>query len=201
MAHASLPPPGPLLLTAEGWKKFQFEWENYLEGAELTKKPSRVKTAYFLAFCGAAAQERYKSFTWGQEDDKHDIEKILKKFKEELMPTENRCIERFVFNTRQQQPGEPVAEFVADLRRLASTCQFEKLTPENINEELILGKLVCGLPDSAVRHRLLEEGNNLTLDKAITIVQCAEQVAQHSRVLASENTESCTASASVSAVK
>ncbi|KAK3865248.1 hypothetical protein Pcinc_029137 [Petrolisthes cinctipes] len=93
------------------------------------------------------------------------------------MPTENRCIERFVFNTWQQQPGEPVAEFVADLLRLASTCQFEKLTPENVNDELSLGKLVCGLPDSAVRHRLLEEGNNLTLDKAITIVQCAEQVA------------------------
>ncbi|KAK3887564.1 hypothetical protein Pcinc_008270 [Petrolisthes cinctipes] len=186
---------------AEGWKKFQFEWENYLEGAELTKKPSRVKTAYFLSFCGAAAQKRYKSFTWVQEDDKHDIDKILKKLKEELMPTENRCIERFVFNTRQQQPGEPVAEFVAELRRLASTCQFEKLTPENFNEELILGKLVCGLPDSAVRPCLLEEGNNLTLDKAITIVQCAEQVAQHSRVLESENTESCTAASSVSAVK
>ena len=94
-----------------------------------------------------------------------------------------------------------MAEFVADLRRLASTCHFEKLTPENVNEELILGKLVCGLPDSAVRHRLLEEGNNLTLDKAITIVQCAEQVAQHSRVLESENIDTLTASARVSALK
>ncbi|MPC95463.1 hypothetical protein E2C01_090676 [Portunus trituberculatus] len=70
------------------------------------------------------------------------------------------------------------------------------MTPENINEELILGKLVCGLPDSAIRHRLLEEGNSLTLDKAITIVQCAEQVAQHSRVF-----EPCTVSTKVAAVK
>ncbi|XP_045137464.1 uncharacterized protein LOC123519892 [Portunus trituberculatus] len=75
------------------------------------------------------------------------------------------------------------------------------MTPENINEELILGKLVCGLPDSAVRHRLLEEGNNLTLDKAITIVQCAKQVAQHSCVLEGENVEPCTVFTKVSAVK
>ena len=88
MARASLPPPGPLLLlTAEGWKNFKFEWDNYLEGAELPKKSPRVKTGYFLSFRGPAAQERYKSFTWVQEDDRHGIDSILKRLKEELMPT------------------------------------------------------------------------------------------------------------------
>ncbi|KAK3859302.1 hypothetical protein Pcinc_005489 [Petrolisthes cinctipes] len=105
----TVPRPPPLELSADGWKRFEFDWKNYLVAAELTKKPSAVKVAILLSVCGPEAQDRFKSFTWNEDNDACDIDKVMKKF-EECTPVENTTVERFKFNSRQQKPGEPIKE-------------------------------------------------------------------------------------------
>lgn len=195
----NVPRPQPLELSAEGWKRFQFEWDNYLVAAELSKKPSEVKVAIFLAVCGYEAQDRFKSFVWENAEDSKDIKKVIERFKSECMPTENTIIERYKFNIRKQKTGERIKEYVAELRRLASTCKYEEVGKEDLVNQLIRDKIVVGLPEATLRTRLLEEGNSLTLEKTINMIACVEQVRVQSNLL--DEKESGDKVTSVSAVK
>ncbi|KAK3882515.1 hypothetical protein Pcinc_013114 [Petrolisthes cinctipes] len=182
----TVPRPPPLELSADGWKRFEFDWKNYLVAAELTKKSSAVKVAILLSVCGPEAQDRFKSFTWNEDNDACDIDKVMKKF-EECTPVENTTVERFKFNSRQQKPGEPIKEYVAELRRLAVTCKFENISSDDIVNQLIWDKIVVGLPDATLRTRLLEEGSEITLNKAIQMIACSEQVRLQCTVLDSKD--------------
>ena len=83
--------------------------------------------------------------------------------------------ERFYFHSRSQKPGESIGEYVAELRRLATNCEFG----EYLNEAL-RGRLVCGLINAATQHRLLTEVN-LTLAKAVELAQGMEAAEHNAR--------------------
>ena len=72
-------------------------------------------------------------------------------------------MERHKFNTRTQRQGEQFQSFVADLRILATMCEYSTL-----KDELILDKIVCGVASSFARKQLLKE-RDLTLGRAIEI--------------------------------
>ena len=194
-SRASVPRPEKLELTAEGWKRFSFRWKHYVTAAKLTEEASNIQVAHFLMICGADAEDRYKSFTWADPDDAEKIDRVLARFQQECIPDENTIIERYVFNSRAQKPGEPIADYVAELRRFAASCKFESMKTTDIVNELIRDKIVCGLPDAVMRTRLLEEGNKLTLDRTIEMLKCAEQVAVQNKVLDHKSSTPSTVSA------
>ena len=68
--------------------------------------------------------------------------------------------ERYRFHCRNQTAGESVAEFLAELKRLATHCQFGAFL-----EEALRDRLVCGLRSESVQKRLLAE-TDLTLKRA-----------------------------------
>jgi len=98
--------------------------------------------------------------------------KSLKDLKEALQahfePKPVVIAERFQFHRRNQEPGESVAEYEAELRRLASSCKFGDYLSEAIRD-----RLVCGLRSESTQKRLLAEAE-LTLTKALEIAQSME---------------------------
>ena len=60
--------------------------------------------------------------------------------------------EPFYFHRRNQAPEESVADFIAQLRRLAMHCQFG----DHLNEAL-RDRFVCGLKSEVMQKRLLSE--------------------------------------------
>ena len=64
--------------------------------------------------------------------------------------------------------SERVANYLAELRRLALTCEFG-----NFLDEALCDKFVCGLIDEVIQRRLLAEAD-LTLTKALTLAQAME---------------------------
>lgn len=99
------------------------------------------------------------------------------KFKEICDPQGNFIMERHKFNTRNQKEGESIQSYVADLRILASTCEYGAL-----KDDLIRDKIVCGVASNTVRKQLLKEWD-LTLNKAIQICQLNELSERHSKEL------------------
>ena len=71
------------------------------------------------------------------------LEQALKKHYE---PKPLIIAERDIFNQRSQFAGESVAEYVAELRRLASTCNFGKFLDDALRD-----RLVCGLRNENAR--------------------------------------------------
>ena len=84
---------------------------------------------------------------------------------------------RFTFHQRLQQPGESVAMYLAELRKLAVSCEFGEPLDEALRD-----RLVCGLRDEAYQKRLLSECE-LTLDKALQIAQRLETADVNARAL------------------
>ena len=98
--------------------------------------------------------------------------KTLKQLKKTLQthfePKPVVIAERFQFHRRNQEAGESVAEYEAELRRLAANCKFgDHLT------QAIRDRLVCGLRSKGTQKRLLAEAD-LTLAKALEIAQSME---------------------------
>ena len=75
---------------------------------------------------GEAGVEKYNTFTWEEDSDKHKISKVLLKFEEECKPRSNIIMERYKFLKRKQEKDESCDQFVTQLRVLAKTCQYDK---------------------------------------------------------------------------
>ena len=73
--------------------------------------------------------------------------------------------ERFQFHRRNQAVGETVAEYEAELRKLATHCAFGDYLAEAIRD-----RIVCGLRSESTQKHLLAE-DDLTLAKTIEIAQ------------------------------
>jgi hypothetical protein len=67
-------------------------------------------------------------------------------------------MERHKFNTRVQQRGESIQSYVSDLKNKASTCEFEDL-----KDEMIKDRLVCGIENDKLRRSLLREDKLINL--------------------------------------
>ena len=85
--------------------------------------------------------------------------------------------ERFHFHRREQASGESVAEYVAELRRLATHCQFG-----NYLDEALRDRLVCGIRNTGIQKRLLSEAE-LTLKKAIELSQAFEAAEMNAKAI------------------
>ncbi len=83
-------------------------------------------------------------------------------------PTPLVIAERFYFHQRSQGPSESVAEYVAELRRLATHCKFADFLNDALRD-----RLVCGLLSASSQKKLLSE-KDLTLKRAIEIAQASE---------------------------
>lgn len=76
--------------------------------------------------------------------------------------------ERFIFNKCNQKPEQSIAEYIVELRKLASTCNFVQFL-----EEALRDRFVCGILSENIQKRLLSE-SQLTFKGACQIAQTAE---------------------------
>ena len=77
--------------------------------------------------------------------------------------------ERFRFHRQDQASGESIAEYLAELRRLATHCQFGDYL-----EEALRDRFVCGLRNGGTQKRLLSETEPLPLKKAVELALAVE---------------------------
>ena len=88
--------------------------------------------------------------------------------KEHYKPKPIRIAEQFWFYKRNQLHTETVAEYLAELQKLAITCEFG-----NFLNDALCNQFVCGLNNSVMQRRLLSEPN-LDLLKACELTQDME---------------------------
>ena len=90
--------------------------------------------------------------------------------------------ERFHFHRRNQAAGETIADYVAELRRLSTHCEFGDYL-----EDALRDRLVCGLRDEAIQRRLLSK-NELTFAKAWEVAQSMEAAERNAQQLKGADT-------------
>ena len=77
-------------------------------------------------------------------------------------------VQQFHFHRQNQEPGDFVADYNAEMHQLEAPCKFER----NLDDALP-DRLVCGHQDGSVQHWLLTK-SKLTLSKTIELAQGME---------------------------
>ena len=89
--------------------------------------------------------------------------------------------ERYHFYKRNQQIGESIPDFVANLRRLAANCKFGQHLDEALRD-----RFVCGLNLESVQQKLLLE-KDLTMSKALELALSLSSADKTSLVMHASN--------------
>ena len=67
-------------------------------------------------------------------------------------PKSSVIMERYKFNKRDKQPGESIPFYVTELKHLSEHCDFGVTL-----EDMIRGRLICGVRSPKIQQRLLAE--------------------------------------------
>ena len=103
-----------------------------------------------LAIVGAPTYKLLSNLAAPTEPGKLTYKQVVDKLEAYFMPKPMIIAERFRFYKRNQKSGEKMADYMADLRRLAATCEFSAFLGEALRD-----RFVCGLSNEAVQRRLL----------------------------------------------
>ena len=125
------------------------------------------RCAYVLIWVGETGGDIFTSWNLSGADSKK-IDIIYQKFSEHLSPKKNKLFYRYIFHERKQQPGELFETFVTDLRNLVKDCEY------NNPDEMVRDRIVSGVTSQETREKLLTEGDDLSLAKAIDITMMYE---------------------------
>ena len=111
------------------------------------------------------------------------VDLIIEKFDHFCRPRKNITMLRHKFFIYGESEGQRFLAFVTELRQLSEECEFGEL-----KDSLIRDLIICGVNDSRLRERMLQEPE-LDLQRAIKLGQAAEETKQHVKEL-SEGIES-----------
>ena len=164
-------------------KEFEPETEriaSYLEQIEIFFLANEIandkKVPVFLSVVGAKTYSLLRDLLAPSKPQEKTMNELTQTLKRHFEPKPLVIAERFHFHRRNQIATESVSEYVAQLRGLATHCEFG----EFLNDALRDG-LVCGLNNTSAQKRLLSEAT-LTLAKAVEIVQSKEAAEKSSKV-------------------
>ena len=128
--------------------------------------------ATLLTVFGEEAREVFSTFTgWEHVGDIAKIGPVIAKFEQYCQARKHVPFERYRFNRRVQEAGETYDQYRTALRKLAESCDFQTITPD----EILRDKLVFGIRDEKTRERLLRE-SRLTLQRTDEICHAAESM-------------------------
>lgn len=179
---------------AEAWKKFEQYVRLILDGP-LKEKDDPIKINYLLLWVGETGRDIYN--TWElSEDDKKSLDEHFTRFRNHVQPKKNSIFARYKFN-EVRQGSESVEQFVTRIKLIAKDCAFQE------PNEMIRDRIVFGTNSQKVKEILLNEGDTLTLEKAIQIAQTHEYNQEQLKRMntTSHSNSTCPATADIHAVR
>ena len=163
-------PPQRLDLTTDrgdAWHTWKVRWDDYVMLTDLTKASSAIQMAKLRSCLSDDTLRVVRSFELPEGQD--TMVNILKRLEEYAKGQVNEVIERRHFNSRAQQEGETLDDYLVALKELATTCNF----CTNCRDSLMRDRLVIGLRDAATIQKLCAIPK-LSLHQAIEICRAEE---------------------------
>ncbi|XP_039759590.1 uncharacterized protein K02A2.6-like [Pararge aegeria] len=133
-------------------------WDNYIDRLKFCFEANGImldgaKRANFFTVCGAEVFETLLALITPRKASDVtfvEIETILTKH---YSPKPNEISMSYKFYTRNQNTNENASEYIAQLRKISSKCNFMEL------ERMLRDRLVCGMKDRRLQYELLKKDN------------------------------------------
>ena len=128
--------------------KFENNFEEYTERLEEYFTANEIededkKRSIFLTVCGEKAYSLLRNLCSPDKPNTKTYDELKTTLTEHLRPKPLTIAERFKFHQRKQESNETVRDNLANLRKLADTCNFNAFL-----EEALRDQLVCGLKEN-----------------------------------------------------
>lgn len=159
--------------------------DEYLERLECFFDANKIegdgkKRAVLLSVCGAATYSTLRSVLAPTRPSDSAYKDIKKALQRHYGPAPSEIVQRFQFHNCKQKPGQSIANYIAELRKLSVHCAFGAQL-----EAMLRDRIVCGVLDESLQRRLLAEPE-LTFKGAEEKALAAETAASNARILKSE---------------
>nr|XP_050026179.1 uncharacterized protein LOC126521512 [Dermacentor andersoni] len=164
MAHHQLPEYDD---QSGNWKAYIMKAEAYFEATGISDSGKKrallvaaLSTRTVQLLSGQVAPRKLNSLTY---------EEAVKVLDDYFDPKRHEITESYRFFNRCQLEGEPIQQFILEVRRVADGCNFGGML-----DRMLRDRIVCGVRSSAVQKQLLTK-TDLTLTEAETIAEAAEK--------------------------
>ena len=135
---------------------------HYIFKGSLVNISDERKCILVQDWLGVEGQKIYDSLDWEEGEDQNDYETLWAKLENAVRPDCNEIVASVKFKERSQQPSETIASFVTDLFLLVKDCSYVD------EDRQVRDQLVYGVRDAELKKKLLEKGNTLTKNEAIS---------------------------------
>ena len=109
----------------EEWKQYVERLEQFLQANDITGADKAVKRrATFLSVIGRSAYNLLRSLLAPTKPTEKTYEQLVEVLTKHYSPAPTEVMQRFRFNSRARKDGESIANYVAELRRLAEGCNY-----------------------------------------------------------------------------
>ena len=142
------------------------------------------KKAVFVTLLGSRLFSLLQNLVAPKTLQEATYDEVVQAMKDHFKPKVIIIYERFKFHTRNQNPHESVADFVAGLKSCARTCDFGDSLDDSLRD-----RFVVGLNDEATQRTLLTEPD-LTFQKAVHIATARETAAKDVREMGRKSSTS-----------
>ena len=167
-----LEPPPPFVFEgnlSHGWKTWSKHLDFFPTATESDEKPNKVKTSILLSCISPKDREIYETFHFDTVEDRLKFDTVLAKCTTYCNPRKNITLTRHKVFTYKQQESKPVSDYIMELKKCSSECEFGTL-----QDSLLKDMIVCGVIDKSFRGRLLPDAD-LLLEKAIASSHATEE--------------------------
>lgn len=146
------------------WPMWRKRFERYMSVSGQNNKSEEEKINVLIYILGEESEDILVQF----KKMPTTYEETIQSFHDHFIPRRNVIFERFKFNSRVQQSGEPVESFITSLHAIAENCNYGELRDELIRDRIVVGMLDKGTSEK------LQLQSNLTLSDCILTVKQAE---------------------------
>ena len=164
---------------SENWKQWKQIYDAHETVTNLKSKPDNFRVAAFITCIGPEALNIHNSLLYQDESERQNIERIFAFWNTYCIGETKVIYERYQFNNHNHK-SQSIETYAASLPALAATCAFGAL-----NDELIRDRIVCGIQNNAVRHKLLQEPN-LSLSRCIDLCRATETTTAQVKAMAGQ---------------
>jgi hypothetical protein len=120
--------------------------------------------------------------TWNLQAESKLLKTYYDKFENYVNPKSNKLYVHYKFSQRRQTETETFEHFVTDLRILIKDCEYQQ------KDEMLRDQIVFTVRSPKIREKPIDEGSDLTLEKAIDIARTYELSKQQLKTMNGEDT-------------
>ena len=166
---------GPFVQEKMQWTSYAERMEEYLLANGVDD--ARKKVAVLLSTVGEPTYELLRDLCSPEKPNTKSFDDLVTLLTGHLQPKPTVIAERYKFHQRNQLSGETVTAYIAELRKLAKTCDYAEFL-----EQALRDKFVCGLASEDIKKELLKE-KELTFTKACATAISMEAAAKDSSLM------------------